>query len=130
MTMSLMKKKKIPDLQATLVDEINMIDPDLEWSTSQSSSQFTSQSSQQTMKPEKAQSNGLHPLLQELKLSYQDRLAWGTKCYASNDGRVLQMVWKDSSLVLFMSTISLGDDPGESEKPTFGHRPQNQGDAQ
>lgn len=52
--------------------------------------------------------NGLHPLLQELKLRWQNRLIWGAFFAAiGSDSTVLQFAWKDSAVVLFMTTVTL-----------------------
>ena len=56
-------------------------------------------------KPKEA-ANGLHPLLSELKRRFNSALKWGAYFSAATaDGKVLQFAWKDSSIVLFMSTI-------------------------
>ena len=45
----------------------------------------------------------------ELKTKWLNHIPWG-KVYAhlSPDGKVLQLAWKDTQLVLFMTTVSDG----------------------
>jgi hypothetical protein len=55
---------------------------------------------------EKERQFGMNPLLMDLKTKYSNQVPWGkTYCSLSNDKMVLQMAWKDSQVVLFMSTI-------------------------
>jgi hypothetical protein len=52
--------------------------------------------------------NGLHPLLQELKLKWQNQLIWGAFfATTGSDKSVLQFAWKDSAVVLFMTTVNV-----------------------
>jgi Transposase IS4 len=51
--------------------------------------------------------NGLHPALATLKKSYNSTLEWGRFFGVTTaEGKVLQFAWRDSSIVLFMSTIN------------------------
>ncbi|KAF2195288.1 hypothetical protein K469DRAFT_537254, partial [Zopfia rhizophila CBS 207.26] len=52
---------------------------------------------------------GMDPKFMELKISWTKHIPWG-KVYGrlSSNGKVLQLAWKNSQLVLFMTTISNG----------------------
>jgi Transposase IS4 len=58
-------------------------------------------------KPEKEKNFGMNNKLTELKIKWSNHIAWG-KLYGclSPDRKVLQLAWKDSQVVLFMTTIS------------------------
>jgi hypothetical protein len=62
-------------------------------------------------KPTKEKIFGMDQRLTELKLKLSKHIAWG-KLYASlsPDGKVLQLAWKDSQIVLFMTTVSDGSE--------------------
>ena len=51
----------------------------------------------------------MSPSLIDLKLIHEGQIPWGT-LYAelSNNGQVLELAWKDSKIVLFMSTVGKG----------------------
>ena len=51
----------------------------------------------------------IKPSLINLKLIHEGQIPWGT-LYAelSNNGQVLELAWKDSKIVLFMSTVGKG----------------------
>ena len=57
-------------------------------------------------KPEKEKKFGMNEKLIELKTKWSNHIAWG-KLYGclSPDQKVLQLAWKDSQVVLFMTTI-------------------------
>ena len=57
-------------------------------------------------KPEKEKNFGMNEKLTELKIKWSNHIAWG-KLYGclSPDQKVLQLAWKDSQIVLFMTTI-------------------------
>src|SRR5271156_5859699 len=56
-------------------------------------------------KPEKEKNFGMNEKLTELKTKWSNHIAWG-KLYGclSPDQKVLQLAWKDSQIVLFMTT--------------------------
>jgi Transposase IS4 len=58
-------------------------------------------------KPEKEKNFGMNAKLTELKIKWSNHIAWG-KLYGclSPDQKVLQLAWKDSQVVLFMTTVS------------------------
>ena len=57
-------------------------------------------------KPEKEKNFGMNEKLTELKTKWSNHIAWG-KLYGClfSDQKVLQLAWKDSQIVLFMTTI-------------------------
>jgi hypothetical protein len=57
-------------------------------------------------KPEKEKNFGMNEKLTELKIKWSNHIAWG-KLYGclSPDQKVLQLAWKDSQIVLFMTTV-------------------------
>ena len=68
--------------------------------------QKTSQDRTRAKKPEKEKNFGMNEKLMELKTKWSNHIAWG-KLYGclSSDKNVLQLAWKDSQIVLFMTTI-------------------------
>lgn len=58
-------------------------------------------------KPVKEKNFGMNTKLTELKIKWSNHIAWG-KLYGclSPDHKVLQLAWKDSQVVLFMTTVS------------------------
>src|SRR5271155_196791 len=60
-----------------------------------------------TKKPEKEKNFGMNEKLTELKTKWSNHIAWG-KLYGclSPDQKVLQLAWKDSQIVLFMTTVT------------------------
>jgi len=57
-------------------------------------------------KPEKEKNFGMNEKLTELKIKWSNHIPWG-KLYGclSPDRKVLQLAWKDSQIVLFMTTV-------------------------
>ena len=57
-------------------------------------------------KPEKEKNFGMNERLTELKTKWSNHIAWG-ELYGciSSDQKVLQLAWKDTQIVLFMTTL-------------------------
>jgi hypothetical protein len=57
-------------------------------------------------KPEKERNFGINDKLLELKIKWSNHIAWG-ELYGclSSDQKVLQLAWKDTQIVLFMTTL-------------------------
>ena len=93
----------LPNLQLAL-DLIHEIKEDLDQNLiSQTPSQGRTT---RAKKPEKEKNFGMNQKLIELKTKWSNHIAWG-KLYGclSSDQKVLQLAWKDSQVVLFMTTI-------------------------
>ena len=51
----------------------------------------------------------MSPSLVDLKLIHEGQIPWGTLYVElSNNGQVLELAWKDSKIVLFISTVGKG----------------------